>query len=107
MNDIDKLLVEYEPGKPEYKPEVLIQMEEITIKRNREAKIRQLCQMISEIDRPYVGEILRLFGEQNTEQTKMIQQLKRENNQLIEKTNHLDKKIKEIINKAIIKKQTA
>jgi glycosyltransferase involved in cell wall biosynthesis len=103
MVDIDELLANYEPGKPEHKPEVFIQMEEMTVRRKREGKIRQLFQAISQIDQPYVGEILRLVEEQNKEYTELIHKLKRENSILSDKNSYLDKKISEVITNALNK----
>jgi len=41
MNKIDYLLKDYEPGRPEMKPDVLKQIKEITIQREKQAKEQQ------------------------------------------------------------------
>jgi len=45
MNQIDVLLKDYEPGRPEMKPDVLKQIEEIKIQREKQAKEMQKQQM--------------------------------------------------------------
>ena len=45
MNQIDVLLKDYEPGRPEMKPDVLKQIEEIKVQREKQAKEMQQQQM--------------------------------------------------------------
>jgi len=45
LNQIEKLLVDYEPGRPEMKPDVLKQIAEIKIQREKQAKEMQQQQM--------------------------------------------------------------
>ena len=76
MNDIDELLSNYEPGKPEHKKEVLNQIDQLTLKRNIEQQMRQLYEP-------------------------RLQDLLRENMELKTKNSYLEDKIKEVISNAI------
>jgi len=69
---IDKLLEQYEAGLPKYKPEVLKQMEDLTIKRTT-----------------------KLYENR-------IMELTRENNELKTKNAYLENKIKEVISNAVM-----
>jgi len=96
MEDIDDLLIKYDAGKIENKPDVLKQIKEI--KETREETIRKQQEyqnIITKItnQKQLSPEILKLCEQENK-----IQQLTNENLQLKEKVNYLDGKIKELIN---------
>ena len=107
MNDIDKLLESYEAGKPEYKPDVTKQMNEIKEKRERviqEHKLRQEGEMQQFYEKyassnsaacanPSVNKI--------NEMTMLMNELLMENNQLKDKVKYLEDKIKKIITQQI------
>jgi hypothetical protein len=89
METIDALLDEYQPGDPSNKPDVLKQMEEMKIKREemmrqQQIQIQQQQQQI--IQHPFVQNILQ------------------ENSDLRAKVEYLEKKISEIIKKAMQEK---
>ena len=93
MNTIDDLLLNYEPGNPEYKPDVLQQMKEITQSRTEKHKATLLQEEVS------------AYKLQLSEQSKLMYDLIQENNGLREKNSYLDGKIKELIVKAIQNKK--
>jgi glycosyltransferase involved in cell wall biosynthesis len=100
MEDIDNLLELYEPGKIENKPDVVEQL--IQIKEKREKM------MIEEMNKhnQYQDTLqkLHLLQRPKEEQDKinsltiMIQEITLENNQLKDKVNYLENKIKQLIN---------
>ena len=89
METIDALLDEYQPGDPSNKPDVLKQMEEMKIKREemmRQQQLQQQQQQQQIIQHPFVQNILQ------------------ENSDLRAKVEYLEKKISEIIKKAMQEK---
>ena len=96
MNTIDELLVNYEPGKPEYKPDVLKQMKEITQSR---------AEIIEKHKTSLLQEEINTYKSQLSEQSKLMYDLIQENTGLKEKNNYLECKIKELIVKAIQNKK--
>jgi glycosyltransferase involved in cell wall biosynthesis len=96
MNDIDELLEKYEPGNPKYKPEVLLQIEEITDKRIERHRL-QLNEQNKDKER--INKLTDRIAEQNCN----IQELIRENNELTNKVKYLEDKIKEVISNALLK----
>jgi predicted RNase H-like nuclease (RuvC/YqgF family) len=91
INDINKLLDNYIPGRQENKPDVIKQLQQI--KQQREQKIFQQTQRQHNQE-----EII-------NQQRHVIQQLTIENKQIKENNEHLKKKIEEIINKCIEEKK--
>jgi glycosyltransferase involved in cell wall biosynthesis len=102
MEDIDKLLGDYEPGNPTHKPDVFKQMKEI--KENRDKIIEEhkkqneinlqmntIIQNSKNID----------YNKKIEEQNQLIMELLGENSKLKEKTEYLENKIKELINTKI------
>ena len=82
MNDIDKLLIEYEPGSPANKTDVLKQISEIKQARdNQNAKMN--LQHVQQLYEKKIGE------------------LTMENIKLKDKNEYLEKKIKELIQKSV------
>jgi len=110
MEDIDKLLDTYEPGKPENKPDVVKQLQKM--KEDREEKIKEHMRKQFEYNNLLKDsqQLLKNTTQinQNTinEQTLIIQQLTIENQQLKDKIFYLDNKISQLINKAIQDKMT-
>jgi hypothetical protein len=92
MNDIDELLQSYEVGKPEFKPDVLKQMNEI--KERRENIINEHKQK-----EEYYKKNVNV--NKMDEMTMLINELLMENNQLKDKVNYLEDKIKKIITQKI------
>jgi len=97
MNDIDKLLDNYNPGKPENKPDVLKQISEIQIKRE-EKRIEYQKIYYS----PPFLDLQNKFNQVNT----CNQEILMENNRLKEKNIYLESKITKLIQDLIeLKKQ--
>jgi glycosyltransferase involved in cell wall biosynthesis len=102
MKDIDALLESYEPGKPEYKPDVLKQMNEISEKREKIINERKKQQ---ENEVKIYSDFLNSRASINTdmmsnkinEMTMIMNELLMENNQLKDKVQYLEEKIKKII----------
>ena len=99
MNDIDKLLDNYHPGKPEHKPDVLKQLSDI--KKQREEMVQQQMQ-----------QQMQQSQQANLQQNKInelsltINHLTIENTNLKDKVNYLENKIKQIICEHIQKVKT-
>jgi len=99
MDDIDSLLVNYESGKPDNKPDVKKQLAQMKIER--ENKIQEMMKQqtdyqntlnkIAMMTNPQVAQ------QQINEQSMVIQQLMFENNQLKEQVEYLNNKIKQLI----------
>lgn len=99
MEDIDKLLENYEPGKPENKPDVKKQLEEIKIDREQkiQEQIKQQTNYQNAINKITMLSNPQVVNQQLNEQAMVIQQLMLENSQLKEKVEYLDNKIKQMI----------
>ena len=110
MEDIDKILENYQPGKPENKPDVAKQLTEI--KANREIMMKEHMQKQMEYQ-DTMNKIQTLIKPQgqntntSTEQTIVIQNLMTENSQLKDKIKYLEDKIKQLINEKIQEKMKA
>lgn len=109
MEDIDQLLDNYEQGRPEFKPDVRKQLEEIKVER--EQKIQEQMKKQAE----YQDTISKINSLMNTpqalqnqlnEKNILIQQLTLENTRLKEQVEYLNKKIKEIITLHMSKKNS-
>jgi hypothetical protein len=92
LEDIDELLNNYDPGKPENKPDVLKQMEEIT--KKREMAIQQQQQQQQQ-----------QIQQQLQYNHNVIQQLLNENTMLKEKIGYLEGKIKLFFESKIAEKK--
>ena len=92
MKDIDGLLDSYEPGKPENKPDVLKQMNEM--KERREKTIKEHNQRRDE--ELHLRANLTSTSKIN-EMTQVMNELLMENNQLKEKVKYLEDKITKLI----------
>ena len=93
LEDIDIMLDAYDPGKPEHKPDVVKQMEEIVQQRNLQLQQLQL------------NPTLIAYQQKVQEQMQQIQGLFQENSMLKSKVAYLEEKIKEIIQKSIQEKR--
>jgi glycosyltransferase involved in cell wall biosynthesis len=89
LEDIDELLDNYDHGKPENKKDVLIQIDELTKKREKIMEDYQKQQ----INNPVYQKMM--------EQVQIIQNLASENNMLREKIKYLDEKMNKMIAQSI------
>ena len=108
MEDIDSLLKNYEPGQPDFKPDVKKQLAEIKIMR--EQKIQEHIKKQNE-QQNTINAINSLTNHQNSqqqmnEQTTTIQKLLLENNHLKEQVQYLNDKIKQLIQIQIENRKT-
>lgn len=108
MNTIDSLLANYEPGKPENKPEVLRQIEELKQKRMEAIENHQKQQLQNQNQKNIMNanpiELATAYEKKLSEQTQIIHSLLQENAQLKSKNDYLEKKITYIITKTINQK---
>lgn len=88
MEDVDDLLETYEPGRPEYKPDVLKQVEELKVKR--------AAQQEQHLNRPDQMLLNKIREQDNT-----IRFLTAENKEYLEKIQYLEEKIKQFIGRQI------
>jgi glycosyltransferase involved in cell wall biosynthesis len=102
MNDINILLETYDPGKPEHKPDVTKQLEEI--KKQREEMIKE--QLIYHDNMNKINMLMnpQLLENKNNELTILVQQLTYENSQLKQTISYLENKLKQIISDKISEK---
>ena len=106
MEDIDELLDNYEPGKPENKPDVTKQLTEIKATREnmikdhmqKQLEYQNTMQKIQMMNNPQVVQ------SRINELSVIVQELNIENNQLKEKVKYLEDKIKQIVLEQIQKK---
>lgn len=107
MEDINELLDNYDPGKPDYKPDVKKQLAEIKIER--EQKIQEMMKQQSDyqdaINKITMISNPQIAQQKINDQATMIQQLMFENNQLKEQVQYLNDKIKQLIMVQIEKKK--
>jgi len=109
MNDIDKLLESYEPGRPEYKPDVTKQMNEIKEKREKmiqEHKQRQEQEQKEFYDKFASSNQTSNVNQSETsnkinEMTMIMNELLMENNQLKDKVKYMEDRNKKIITQQI------
>jgi hypothetical protein len=93
METIDALLDQYQPGDPSNKPDVLKQMEQL--KKNREEMIRQQQLQLQQQQQQQQQQII---------QHPLVQNILQENSDLRAKVEYLERKISEIIKKAMEEK---
>ena len=107
MEDVDSLLDNYGPGKPEHKPDVIKQLAEIKIDREnkiqehmkKQAEYKEMMNKINTITNPQAAQ------QQINEQSMLIQELMFENNQLKEQLEYLNSKIRQLIVSQIERKK--
>ena len=95
MEDIDIKLELYEPGKVEYKPDVIKQLKEM--RENREKKISEMLKKQEEEKNLKNFQIPNEYQKKINEQGFIIQELTIENNQFREKIKYLETKITDLI----------
>jgi hypothetical protein len=107
MEDIDKLLENYELGKPDYKPDVKKQLEEIKIQRENKMKeiIKQQNDYQNAINKINMAKPTDAIQGKINEQSMVIQQLTFENNHLKEQVQYLENKIKQLISAQLEKRK--
>ena len=105
MEDIDDLLKMYEPGRPENKPDVIKQLDEIQKQREEmiiehERKQNEYQDTINKVNQMYG---LNHNENQMNQMTLVIQELTMENKLLKDKVKYLEDKIRQIIKEQIEK----
>jgi glycosyltransferase involved in cell wall biosynthesis len=103
MEDIDSLLLDYDPGNPSNKPDVTKQLTEL--KKNRENMIKERQKQQAEYN-DTMNKINMLMNPESfknkiNEQSSIIQRLSIENGELQDKVKYLEDKIKQLINEKI------
>jgi glycosyltransferase involved in cell wall biosynthesis len=96
MKDIDELLEKYQPGRPENKPDVLKQMEDI--KRHRENMILQQEKKIEMEYKKIFNTSNEIHEKQIDDMTVLIQELTLENNFLRDKLKYVEDKMTKLQN---------
>ena len=110
MEDIDPLLEKYEPGKPENKPDVIKQLDEIKTKREEMMMTQQRQQMeyqdtINKLNQMYGlnqnqnqnQNLVASYQNKVNEMSVIIQEISLENKLLKDKVKYLEDKIRQII----------
>jgi hypothetical protein len=112
MNDIDDLLKMYQPGKPENKPDVLKQLDDI--KQQREDMIAEHQRKQLEYQ-DTINKVNQMYGQQGSQNlvanyenrmnqmSVIMQELTMENKLLTDKVKYLEDKIRQIIKEQIEK----
>jgi len=95
IEEIEELLVSYEPGKPENKPDVMKQVSEINKRREEMIAAHKQKQQMT------IQELLKNYEKTINDQNNSIQALVKENFDLKSKADYLEKKIKKIIDDRI------
>ena len=102
MNDIDKLLEDYDPGDPKYKPDVLKQIHDLTKQREdehrKQIEYQETLHKIQSINNP------QFMQEKMNELYKVVNDLTIENNKLKSKNAYLEDKMKQLITEKIQQK---
>ena len=103
MNDIDKLLDSYQPGRPENKPDVVKQIDTLT--KNRQQMETQLQQMQQQMQVQMQQKMQQQVQQVKMQYESRIAQLTAENLTLKDKTEYLTKKMSDLIQKQIEQKK--
>jgi glycosyltransferase involved in cell wall biosynthesis len=104
MNDIDKLLDSYKPGRPENKPDVVKQIDVLT--KNRQQMETQMQQMQQQMQAQMQQQLQQQIQQVKTQYETRIAQLTTENLTLKDKAEYLTKKISDLIQKQIEQKKS-
>ena len=96
MEDIDELLNNYDPGKPEHKPEVLDQIKDLSekreiMKKQHQEKMMEYQKMLN--NDPNIINLVKKLNEQDA----YIKQIVKENQVLKDKANYFENKIKQLL----------
>jgi hypothetical protein len=100
MEDVDAILSNYEPGRPENKPDVMKQIEEMKKKREEMIASHRQQQMQQQIPIP-IQNAIQHYEKTIQDQTAIINEIMKENRELRNKVEYLDKKIKQLIDDRI------
>jgi hypothetical protein len=103
IEDIDELLKNYELGRPENKPDVSKQIQEI--KERREEMIKTEKKKIEDYNNSVAKLNQQNNGNKITELTLLVKELTIENNLLNDKVKYLENKIKELISLELERKR--
>jgi glycosyltransferase involved in cell wall biosynthesis len=104
MNDIDKLLESYQPGRPENKPDVVKQIDTLT--KNRQQMEAQMQQIQQQMQAQMQQQMQRQIQEVKMQYESRIAQLTAENLTLKDKAEYLTKKMSALIQKQIEQKKS-
>jgi len=103
MNDIDKLLDAYQPGRPENKPDVVKQIDTLT--KNRQQMEAQMQQMQAQMQAQMQQQMQQQVQQVKMQYESRIAQLTAENLTLKDKAEYLTKKMSDLIQKQIEQKK--
>ena len=103
MNDIDKLLETYEPGRPENKPDVVKQIDTLT--KNRQQMETQMQQIQQQMQAQMQQQMQQQVQQVKMQYESRIAQLTAENLTLKDKAEYLTKKMSDLIQKQIEQKK--
>ena len=103
MNDIDKLLDSYQPGRPENKPDVVKQIDTLT--KNRQQMEAQMQQMQGQMQAQMQQQMQQQVQQVKMQYESRIAQLTAENLTLKDKAEYLTKKMSDLIQKQIEQKK--
>jgi hypothetical protein len=103
MNDIDKLLESYQPGRPENKPDVVKQIDSLT--KNRQQMEVQLQQIQQQMQAQMQQQMQQQIQQVKMQYESRIAQLTAENLTLKDKAEYLTKKMSDLIQKQIEQKK--
>ena len=103
MNDIDKLLDSYEPGRPENKPDVVKQIDTLT--KSRQQMETQVQQIQQQMQAQMQQKMQQQIQEVKMQYESRIAQLTAENLTLKDKAEYLTKKMSDLIQKQIEQKK--
>lgn len=108
IEDIDNLLENYEPGKPDYKLDVTKQLAEIRVDREKKQieHIKKQAEYKDTLNKLNMIMNHNSAQQQINDQSTIIQQLMLENNHLKEQNEYLNNKIKQLILSQIERKKT-
>jgi glycosyltransferase involved in cell wall biosynthesis len=106
METIDDLLNEYNPGKPENKPDVIKQMEEMKKQREEMRQQQQLTPQQQQILSMNQLDLANLYEQKLAEQSQILNSVVQENSELKKKVEYLEKKITDVIKRAILDKSS-
>ena len=110
LEDIEPLLNAYEPGRPENKPDVTKQLEEIRVQREKQQKEMIMQQQQQQQQQqnislpPQIINQLMSYEKKINEQTTTLNELTLENKMLNDKTKYLEEKISDLIKEMILLK---
>jgi glycosyltransferase involved in cell wall biosynthesis len=107
MENVDKILSNYEPGRPENKPDVMIQIQEMKKKREEMIASHRQQQQQQQQNQIPIQSAIQYYEKTIQDQTAIINDIMKENRELKSKVDYLDKKIKQLVDDRIaeLKKQ--